>query len=124
MKLGEIVGLLVIAWIGYMIVSYFLNHFLGRNDASAIANAARSSPKRADETPQERTAPEDISRTWFRTLEVRESATLDEVSLAYRRKITHYHPDKVASLGPELQQLAETNSKQLNEAYADAKKSR
>ena len=129
MRLGEIVGLLVIAWLGYMIVSYFLNHFPQRNDPVHRAGSTR--PQRpppeaaaAHDAMPEVATPEPVARTWFRTLDVPESATLDEVSHAYRRKITQYHPDKVASLGPELQELAESKSKQLNEAYAYAKKIR
>ena len=116
MSLGNIVMLLIIAWLGYMIVSYFLNHFPG-------STARATSPPPRPEAPR-RVEPDDIAHTWYRTLDVAESATLDEVSLAYRKKITQYHPDKVASLGPELRELAESKSKQLNEAYAYAKQRR
>lgn len=36
---------------------------------------------------------------------------------AYRDRIREYHPDKVAHLGLELRELAETKSKQINAAY-------
>ena len=44
-------------------------------------------------------------------------ATLDEIKSAYRREIARYHQDKVAQLGPELQDLANMKSQQINEAY-------
>jgi DnaJ-domain-containing protein 1 len=36
--------------------------------------------------------------------------------------MTEYHPDKVASLGPELRALAEKKSKEINAAYEFFKK--
>ena len=37
---------------------------------------------------------------------------------AYLRMIAAYHPDKVAGLGAKLQDLAEEETKRINEAYA------
>ena len=39
----------------------------------------------------------------------------------YHLKIREYHPDKVASLGKELKELAEFKSKEINSAYEYAK---
>lgn len=44
-------------------------------------------------------------------------STNDQVRRAYRERIAEYHPDKVMSLGAELQALAEKKSKEINEAY-------
>jgi hypothetical protein len=44
-------------------------------------------------------------------------ATLPQIKQAYRDRIREYHPDKVAHLGPELRQLAEQKSKEINAAY-------
>jgi DnaJ-domain-containing protein 1 len=62
-----------------------------------------------------------IPTSWYRILEVSESATLSEISVQYKRKIRDYHPDKVASLGKELRELAEFKSKEINSAYEYAK---
>ena len=53
----------------------------------------------------------------YDVLGIRKGATRDEIKAAYRREIARYHPDKVAQLGPELQELANAKSKQINEAY-------
>ncbi|WP_083823003.1 J domain-containing protein [Actimicrobium sp. CCI2.3] len=53
-------------------------------------------------------------------LSVSRSASLDEVKTAYRSLIRQYHPDKVATLGQELRELAERKSKVINQAYSDA----
>jgi DnaJ-domain-containing protein 1 len=44
-------------------------------------------------------------------------ATPEQIKSAYRLQMTRYHPDRVAQLGPELQQLAVEKSMQINQAY-------
>ncbi|MEM0961244.1 MAG: J domain-containing protein [Bacteroidota bacterium] len=44
--------------------------------------------------------------------------TADGLRAAYRRLVAAYHPDRVAGLGAKLQQLAEEETKSINEAYA------
>jgi DnaJ like chaperone protein len=61
-------------------------------------------------------------QTWYEVLSVSKSAGLDEVQTAYRSLIRQYHPDKVASLGDELKDLAERKTKAINQAYNDALK--
>jgi curved DNA-binding protein CbpA len=53
----------------------------------------------------------------YKVLRLKKGATRDEIRAAYRREVAQYHPDKVAQLGPELQELATEKTKQLNEAY-------
>lgn len=47
-----------------------------------------------------------------------------EISAAYKKLISQYHPDRVASLGPELHELASRKTKEINEAYQMLKKRR
>ncbi|CAJ7237571.1 heat shock protein DnaJ domain-containing protein [Burkholderia pseudomallei] len=58
--------------------------------------------------------------TWYEVLEVREDASANEIKVAYRRLMAQYHPDKVASLGRELRDLAEAKSKAVTQAYRRA----
>jgi len=53
----------------------------------------------------------------FTVLGVARTATFEEIKQAYRTKMREYHPDKVASLGAELRELAERKAKQINEAF-------
>ena len=60
----------------------------------------------------------------FRILEISSSATDNEVKKAYRKMANKYHPDKVAHLGKEMQNIAEEKFKAVSEAYREIKKSR
>jgi DNA segregation ATPase FtsK/SpoIIIE-like protein len=53
----------------------------------------------------------------FEILGVRADSSIEEISKAYRKMATLYHPDKVAQLAPEFQELAETRMKEINAAY-------
>jgi DnaJ like chaperone protein len=57
---------------------------------------------------------------WFVVLGVPENAPVDAIVAAYKRKISEYHPDKVARMGAEIRELAELRSKQINAAYEAA----
>ncbi len=61
------------------------------------------------------------SMPWHEVLGVSEWATDAEVTAAYREKMGQYHPDKVATMGPEIRALAELKARQINEAYRDAR---
>lgn len=54
---------------------------------------------------------------WHEVLEVPPDADVDTFHRAYQRLMSQYHPDKVASLGQELQDLAERKSQRINAAY-------
>jgi DnaJ-domain-containing protein 1 len=40
-----------------------------------------------------------------------------DINKKYRELMTQYHPDKVSKLGPKLREVAEAESKKINEAY-------
>ena len=64
------------------------------------------------------------SSSAYAVLEINPSATDDEVRSAYRRMAMKNHPDKVATLGPEVQKAAEEKFRQIQEAYETIKKER
>lgn len=53
----------------------------------------------------------------YAVLGVSGQATQDEIEQAYRRRMSEYHPDKIASAGPELKALAERRASEINAAY-------
>ena len=60
----------------------------------------------------------------YTVLEISPSATDDEVKAAYRRMAMKHHPDKVATLGPEVQKAAEEKFRKIQEAYETIKRQR
>ncbi len=61
--------------------------------------------------------------TWPRVLGVLPEASPEAIRYAYRTLMSQYHPDKVASLGVELRELAEAKSKEIGAAYREAMRS-
>ncbi len=61
---------------------------------------------------------------WHEVLKVAPDATVDEIRSAYRRLIAQYHPDKVATLGPEIRELAAAKAQELTVAYGAGLKAR
>ncbi|HVI53898.1 MAG TPA: DnaJ domain-containing protein [Luteibacter sp.] len=57
---------------------------------------------------------------WHEVLGVSADATHDQIVGAYRARMSEYHPDKVANLGPDIRALAEQKAKEINAAYAEA----
>ena len=60
----------------------------------------------------------------YTVLGVSPSATDDEVRTAYRRMAMKNHPDKVATLGPDVQKAAAEKFRQIQEAYESIKQER
>ena len=60
----------------------------------------------------------------YAVLELSPSATDDDVKRAYRRMAMKYHPDKVSTLGPDVQRAAADKFRQVQEAYETIKRQR
>lgn len=54
---------------------------------------------------------------YYSVLGLAPSATEAEIKKAYRRLMSQYHPDRVATLGEDLQKAAAEKAKTINEAY-------
>lgn len=53
----------------------------------------------------------------YEVLGVTSSTSSDGIQAAYRARMKEYHPDKVAHLGKELQDLAHEKSQEIQHAY-------
>lgn len=55
----------------------------------------------------------------YAVLGVVRGASADEIGRAYRAQMKLYHPDRVADLGPELQEVAHRKSLEIRRAYEE-----
>ena len=60
----------------------------------------------------------------YKTLEIENTATDEELKKAYRRMAMKYHPDKVIDLGEDVNKSATEKFRSVNEAYESIKKER
>ena len=60
----------------------------------------------------------------YKVLGIEPTATDEEVRKAYKRMALKYHPDKVATLGADVQKAAEEKFKKVQQAYEQIKKER
>ena len=56
-------------------------------------------------------------RDYYEVLGVERNASAEEIKKAYRKLAIKYHPDKVATLGEDVQKAAEEKFKAVNQAY-------
>jgi hypothetical protein len=75
---------------------------------------------RSERPPPPAPAPPDP----FAALGVASSASDEAVEAAYRRRMSEYHPDRVATAAPEIRELAERRARELNQAYDEIKRQR
>ena len=66
--------------------------------------------------------PEDLTADFstmdpYALLDVSPSASPEEIKAAYKRAVARYHPDKVAHLGQEFQELAHKKLLAIQQAY-------
>lgn len=115
----DIVVIVAGLFFGYRLVSNYLSPNTSQDQTRQDANRPRAdSPRQQWEQNWEPVAPK--GPAWFDVLGVSETADLAQIEYAYRVKISQYHPDKVAQMGEDIRQLAETKSKEINAAYETA----
>lgn len=103
------IGIIVVgATVGYWIVSYFLER--GKPDG-------KNPPVQEDTTPA---APPRMQGPWWAILGVAQDASRDDIVGAYKKRISEYHPDKVAHMGEEIRAVAARRAQEINAAYDQA----
>jgi DnaJ-domain-containing protein 1 len=115
--------------VGCLVTGYWaVNKYLEQKEADSKTNKykdgqnfANDFGQKSSSNPSVENDSEYIRNHWNSILGVTIDTPLSEIAAAYKSKMSQYHPDKCASLGPELRELAEQKAKQINAAYEHAK---
>ena len=113
MSVTEIIVSLFGVFLGYWVISKLITGKKVETDKS-------EKPQKKNEFENYYKSEKSDSQEWYVVLGVSRAASMKEIQSAYKSLIRLYHPDKVASLGEELRNLAEQKSKAINVAYKEA----
>jgi len=109
-----------VGWLDDMVILWLLWRYFYAPGAP-WGSARRSGPSASDGQQQQGAAPDDPHSPPvfdpYTVLGVSRGASTDEIKQAYRKLAAQYHPDKVAHLGREFQDLAEKRFKEIQQAY-------
>jgi len=122
MTSNEVWVVIVLGLVGYWGTSALIGFFKKESDWTANQKSKQSSYQKQEEPKPKQESYS--SKAWYEILEVSPSSSLDEIRTAYKRKISMYHPDKVSSMGPEFNEIAQKKSKEINSAYDEAVRSK
>jgi uncharacterized membrane protein YkvA (DUF1232 family) len=106
-------------WIDDLIVLFLLwRYYRGQSQLRRSESRSGQTRQRSDSRQSGPTGSADRnSRDPYAVLEIDPGASKEAIKAAYRRLAAQYHPDKVQHLGKELQELAETRFKDIQQAY-------
>lgn len=131
MSPGELVSATAGLAVGYWVITKLVSAYRRKekpataHDTQSNRPGASQSRSGGGEKQQGRAGSKESGfAQWYEVLEVSPSATEEEIRRAYRAKISQYHPDKVASMGEEIREVAEKRSREINAAFETAMKIR
>ena len=87
-------------------------------DMGVLSGRFRAKPERAP--PPAAPGPDDP----YAVLGIAASTSDEELEQAYRRRMSEYHPDRVANAAPEIRDIADQRSREINQAYDRIKRQR
>ncbi len=108
--LGLVDDLLVIA----LLVWFYRRHLRGM---AARATQESEGPERKQRSSPAQPTASGLEFDPYQVLGIPMSASAETIRSAYKARMNEYHPDKVAHLGEELQQLAHRKALEIQRAY-------
>ncbi len=120
--LGQTDDLFVIFAVLYYLWKINIFHLFRRRPVSETANQQNSASGESTGSGEAGNRSGSASDTPYGVLGLEPDAGPEEIREAYRRLSQQYHPDKVAHLGQELQNLANSKFIEIQKAYEKLKK--
>lgn len=115
---GKLIGLLIGLLLGaslrrpfLLLIGIAIGHLVDIGVFSGRPSAPPPPPPAAPSDP-------------YHTLGISSSASDEEVDQAYRRRMSEYHPDRVANAAKEIRELAGLRAREVNGAYELIKRQR
>ena len=111
-----------LGWLDDLLVLGLLAWYLTRGRGQFAWDVFRGRPGGPRTRRPSSSPPDDLTADFsqmdpYTLLEVSPQASADEIKAAYRRAVARYHPDKVAHLGKEFQELAHKKLLAIQQAY-------
>ena len=111
--IGLLVGLLTRRW-QLILLGLAIGHLY---DLGVFSGGYRPKPERAPPPPA-------ASEDPYAMLGIDSGASDEELEQAYRRRMSEYHPDRVANAAPEIRDIADQRTREINQAYDRIKRQR
>lgn len=115
----EIGVIAVLGLVGYWGTTVLIRFFKKESEWTANQESRKNDYQKTNNQRESRQESAS-NKSWYEVLDVSPSASLPDIKAAYKRKISMYHPDKVSSMGPEFNEIAQNKSKEINIAYDEA----
>jgi uncharacterized membrane protein YkvA (DUF1232 family) len=113
--LGLIDDMLVIA----LLVWFYRGH---RRGTAARETRESEGPGQKERSSRAQPAASEPAFDPYEVLGIPASASAEAIESAYKARMKEYHPDKVAHLGKELQELAHRKALEIQQAYQQLRK--
>jgi DnaJ-class molecular chaperone len=107
-----------VSWLIAAVAAYFAISFVKDTIARGKARSQKVKHRRAEARAPSRARPDEKRRP-HEVLGVRPGASRAEIVAAYRKLAAQYHPDKLATSAPEIQELAARRLREINAAYGE-----
>jgi DnaJ-domain-containing protein 1 len=108
--IGALIGLLTRRW-QLVLLGLALGHVYDIGVFKTASPSAGASPPPPQADP-------------YAVLGISVGSSDEEIEQAYRRKMSEYHPDRVANAAEEIRALAETRARDINAAYETIRQQR
>ena len=112
---GRVDDLIVFGWLGWAYRKQIREYFATQSGQEPSGHSSRESDRKDSSGESSSSATFDA----YAVLGIPRSASSDAIQAAYRARMKEYHPDKVAHLGEDLQELALEKSQQIQRAYRE-----
>ena len=116
---GKAIGLLLGLLLGrgrwqLLVLGLVIGHLF---DMGLFSSVLRGKPERP---PPPASTPDDP----YAVLGIGSGASDEELEQAYRKRMSEYHPDRVANAAPEIREMADRRAREINQAYDQIKRQR